>query len=592
MTFEIVPGNALGCRTNAHRHGWDGSICDDAAEWACGIEADFRSKYCQNEIPRCFHLHLFDEEDPHLVIPDSGVGWVLGRTPTAFDDQILLIWAPQAEEPRGLVSGRPAGSFMAGAYRIGNVERVEQRNHVEWKIRPHDDGWAYLGGLDLQAPRFIHLGGPYIKQVEANAVVTLFETGREAGAELNEVWTEAERDRLENFCNNLAEWQKIAEERASKLMGIPKRPMPKTRGQKGEGAKAGGGPGRKADEDGPELRQRTIPTPPKVQRPDPPDTFPLIEESKREAIRLAHGEETLAALSAAEKTRPLLILRGLPGVGKSHLALELIDDPNRQRTLIVPVSPLWRGREDLLGRTNRARQQFEPTGFTNFMRAAHLAWLEGDYSTRLVVFEHFDLAPPEAWLSEILLRASYPLEPNRDRTIHFEAESVRGWEGPSRTRLFLPPTVHFVATVDEPVRAEAFSPRLLDAAAVVRVSMTPARALELAEVKLEKAQLEVIETLDEALRDLAISFSLTEAHGLGSLLGEEEKLELEGWKAIDLILGQGILAKLEMLETDSVEERAHLALSEWCQSNEDELPGSAGGIRKWLEKGGRLGVTS
>jgi len=77
MTIDIIPGNALGCRTNAHRHGWDGSICEEAQDWACGIEAEFRAKYCAMGTPRCFHLHLFDEEDPHLVIPDSGVGWLL-----------------------------------------------------------------------------------------------------------------------------------------------------------------------------------------------------------------------------------------------------------------------------------------------------------------------------------------------------------------------------------------------------------------------------------------------------------------------------------------------------------------------------------
>lgn len=588
MTFEIVPGNALGCRTNAHRHGWDGSICDDAGDWACGIEADFRTKYCQNEIPRCFHLHLFAEDDPHLVIPDSGVGWILGRSASAFDDQLLLIWAPQAEEPRGLVSGRPAGSFMAGAYRIGAVERIEQRNHVEWKIHPHDDGWVYLGGLDLQAPRFLHLGGPYIKQVEASAVTALFVAAREAGAELNEMWTEAERDRLEHFCDHLAEWQRIAEERANELMGFQERPMPRARVARGDAKKEPDAMERAEDPEDPELRTRVIPTPPKAPREDPPEHFPLVEEVRREAVREGYGDAILSALLAAERTRPFVILRGLPGVGKSRLALDLIDDPNRQRTLVVPVSPQWRGRDDLMGRINRARQQFEPTPFTNFLRAAHLAWLDGDYSTRLVVFEHFDLAPAETWLWEILLRASYPLEPARDRTIQLEGESVRGWEGPSRTRIFLSPAVRFVATLDEPVRTGALTTRLLDTAAVVHLTLTPARALELAEVALTKKQLAGVEALDEALRALDISFSLTEARGLSALLAEKETLGADPSRALDLILGQGILAKLELLAPDTAPERAHLALAEWCGEHEQELPRFAEGLRRWLDSGARI----
>jgi hypothetical protein len=584
MTFEIVPGNALGCRTNAHRHGWDGSICDEAAEWACGIEADFRSKYCQGDIPRCFHLHLFDEEDPHLVIPDSGVGWILGRSPEAFDDQLLLIWAPRAEEPRGLISGRPAGSIMAGAYRIEGVERIEQRNHIEWRIHPYEDGWVYLGGLDLQAPRFIHLGGPYIKQVEATALPDMFEAGREAGADLNEVWTEAERDRLEHFCDGLKEWMGIAEERAEKLMGVPRRPIPDDRSPRTNQTRE--------HEDDPGLRTRVIPSPPKAPRPEPPESFPLVEASRQEAISQTYGADTLAEILAADLCRPLLILRGAPGVGKSRLALELIDDPGRQRTLIVPVSSTWRGPEDLLGRVNRARQQHEPTVFTNFLRAAHLAWLEGDYSTRVVVFEQLDLAQAENWLSDILLRIRYPADRIRDRTIHFEGDSARGWEGPARTKLFISPAVRFVATVDDPIRPGLFTPRLLDSAAVVPLSMKPAKALELGEVELDAPQIEAITELDRSAREFHTPFSLTDAHGLATLLKAKEELGLEDWRALDIILAQGMVSRLEFAANGELGEEVRGTLVAWSQANEEQLPTSCARLRHWLHEESLAEATS
>ncbi|MCB9913899.1 MAG: hypothetical protein H6828_01975 [Planctomycetes bacterium] len=582
MTFEIVPGNAIGCRTNAHRHGWDGSICEDACDWACGIEAEFRAKYCANDIQRCFHLHLFDDDEPHLVIPDSGVGWVLGEDATAFDDQILLIWAPQAEEPRGIVSGRPAGSFMAGAYRISHSERVEQRNHVEWKLHPHPDGWTFLGCLDVQAPRFIHLGGPYIKQVERAALAPLFESARQAGAETDEVWSEDERDRLVHFADHLEEWLDVAEQRALRFAAPGAKPAPRA-------ARAARPTAIRADviAPAPRLKTRAMPTPPKTPREAPPAHFPLFEESRGEAIERVYGAETLTALRAASLTQPLVILRGAPGVGKSRQALELIDDPKRERTLIVPVSASWRGRNDLLGYLNRGRNQFEPSRFTNFLRQAQLAWEQGDYATRIVVFENFDLNPPENWLSEVLLRASYPLDRAADRTFDLPGDSVRGWEGPAQTHVFLSPAVRFVATLDEPVRNEALSPRLLDKAAVVRLSVQPREALALTGVSVDKKMTGVIETLDACTRDLCASFTFSTAQSLKVCLEQLDDLGLDAWGALDLVLCQEVLSKLELAEPGL--DAAHLAaLVAWSEGPAKKLSECSRLVHAWGERGATI----
>ncbi len=576
MTFEIIPGNAIGCRTNAHRHGWDGSICEEACDWACGIEADFRSKYCSNEIARCFHLHLFDDDGPHLLIPDSGVGWVLGQDAEAFDDQILLIWAPQAEEPSGILAGRPAGSYMAGAYRVKNVERIEQRNHVEWKIHPYDDGWAFLGCLDVQAPRFIHLGGPYIKQVERSALAPLFEASCKAGEEVDEVWSEGERARLQHFAENIDEWSKIAAERAARFAAPA--PKPRSAPKSSERTEA------KASSSAPRLKTHVIPTPPKTPRPEPPKLFPLFDDSKAENIERVYGKQTLTALRAASITHPLVILRGAPGVGKSHQALELIDDPKRERTLIVPVSASWRGRNDLLGYLNRGRNQFEPSLFTNFLRAAQLAWEVGDYSPRMVVFENFDLNPPENWLSEVLLRASYPLERVADRTFDLPGDSVRGWEGPAQTSVFLSPAVRFVATVDDPVRSSALSPRLLDKAAVVRLSIQPREALALTGVSIDKQMVSAIEALDECTRSLFAAFSFTTAHSLKACLGQLDELGVDAWGAIDLVLCQEIFSKLELLDPATLDSQIASELLAWTEGPGEQLSECVQLLQSWSER--------
>lgn len=558
MTFDIFPGNALGCRTNAHRHGWDGSICEDAADWACGIEADFRQKYCQTGTPRCFHLHLFDDDGPHLTIPDSGVGWLLGKHPTAFDDQVLLIWAPHAEEPHGMVGGRPTGSFMAGAYRIESAERIEQRNHIEWKIRPYDDGWTYMGSLETQAPRFIHLGGPYIKQVERASIGALFESALEAGAETTEYWTAEEKERLEQFAGHVDEWLSIAEKRVKKLVGDSPAPAPEARERKNTQAPKAAKP-----EPEPELTTRLIPLPPKPPAVEPPDRFPLIAEAKRAKIEQLYGPYTLHSLQVAAMTHSMVLLSGLPGVGKSTLALDFIDDPKRERSLVVPVAADWNSPEQLFGRVQKATGAFEPTRFTNFMRAAELAWRAGDFSTRVVVFENFDLCPPEDWLSDIRIRLQYPANSITDRTIELGGQSVRGWAQGAEPRLFLSPAVRFVATVDEPLRKGTLTSRLLDDIGIVELNISTSDALKLSGANLTSKQLEALIGLDKCTRPFHAGILLTTAHSIATCLNRQEELGLDNWKIIDMVLCQEVLSKLELSPGEGMDETLGHRLVEW-----------------------------
>ena len=582
MTFDIVPGNALGCRTNAHRHGWDGSICEDAADWACGIEADFRQKYCATGTPRCFHLHLFDEDDPYLIIPDSGVGWLLGKHPTIFDNQILLIWAPQAEEPHGMVGGRPVGSFMAGAYRIEAAERIEQRNHVEWKIRPYADGWSYMGSLETQAPRFIHLGGPYIKQVERSALGPLFESALEAGAEITEFWTQDEKARLEHFARHVDEWLSVAESSAIEALG-PALP-----------ARAASTPTkeRKAPKSAPEpeLKTHLIPLPPKAPIVEPPDRFPLIADSKRQHIEEIYGTATLRSLLVASMTHPMVLLTGLPGVGKSTLALEFIDDPRRERSLVVPVSADWKGPEHLLGTLNQSTAVFEPSRFTNFMRVAENAWRAGDFSTRIVVFENFDLCKPEDWLSEIRIRLQYPASSNSDRTIDLGGESVRGWAAGSTPQLFLSPCVRFVATVDEPLRPGTLTARLLDDVGIVGLTISAADALRLSKAALTPKQVEAILALDTCCRPFQAGITFTTANAIATCVERQEELGVDSWKAIDMVLCQEILSKLELLTPSGIPDELGHRLVTWGEGPGKKVARTATRLTEFGERVSRAGI--
>ena len=160
-----------------------------------------------------------------------------------------------------------------------------------------------------------------------------------------------------------------------------------------------------------------------------------------------HGAQILQSLDVASLTKPLIILRGGPGVGKSTLATRLINDPKGERSIVVPVSSTWRGREDLLGYVNPLDGLFQTTAFTEFLIKAEEAWDRQDDRTRLVILEEFNLSQPEFWLSDILVRIEYDTRDRARRTIELGPGcSLKGQE--KRTGVYLAPSVRFVATIN------------------------------------------------------------------------------------------------------------------------------------------------
>jgi len=125
---------------------------------------------------------------------------------------------------------------------------------------------------------------------------------------------------------------------------------------------------------------------------------------------------------AVSLTKNILILTGNPGVGKSSLAIDLIDD--QERKLIVPVGSTWRGREDLLGYVNPISNEFEPTDFTRFLCKAETAWRKNDKRTFMIIFEEFNLSQPEYWFADILVRSQYSDEQEKLRMIELGGKSI------------------------------------------------------------------------------------------------------------------------------------------------------------------------
>jgi hypothetical protein len=311
-------------------------------------------------------------------------------------------------------------------------------------------------------------------------------------------------------------------------------------------------------------------------------TYPLIEkDSLKEKIKANYSKELLDALMAVSLTKNLLILTGSPGVGKSTLAIDLIDDPERR--LVVPVGSTWRGREDLLGYVNPISNEFEPTDFTKFLCKAEAAWRKGDKRTYLVIFEEFNLSQPEYWFADILIRSQYPDDQDKLRMIELGGKNIRGVTT-STSKVMISPALRFVSTVNNDHTTLSLSPRVLDRASIIELTLEPRATLDRAKLELEEKQIMSIEELDALLKYKNGMFSLRAADSLKRCIDNLQSLDMSNtWDALDIVMLQQVLSKVRLMVGDPANDSLMLGLEEWSESYGKYLRKCASLINSWTE---------
>lgn len=585
MNF-ITAGNAVGCTINSHRRGWDGSICRNAETWNCSAKQQFRTDFCQQGDPRCYHIHVFEEGTPYCLIDDLGIGWLLENYPDALNNQIMLFWGKRFQEPRGISEiNTRSKDYVFGAYRVQAVECVRINDFkTVWKIIPYHDGW-----IRFQQPHTLTVyyrtiqEGPYLKEINRVAVENLFKAAEQAvGPSAN--WIEPrDEERFNYFYQHLGDWfeqartdmQKVKQKMLASQQSSTRADPPivdEIEPIKGPFDQLKNLDVKKAD-----TEIRTYANPKRL----PP--YGLIEKENSQAkIRSIYGKDVLDALLAVSISRNMLILTGNPGVGKSTLANELIEDSERK--LIVTVGSTWRGREDLLGYVNPISNEFEPTEFSRFIARAEAAWRKNDRRTYLVIFEEFNLSQPEYWFADILARSQYPEEQEKLRTLELGGKSIRGMPNTQGGRIFLTPALRFVATINNDHTTLSLSPRVLDRAAIVELSLEARTTLERAALVLEEKQIMAIEELEELLKYKDAMFSLRAADSLKRCIEHREQLNLYSiWDALDIVLLQQVLTKVRLLVGDPANDGLLQGLEEWRESYGKNLRKCANLISSWGE---------
>jgi MoxR-like ATPase len=186
----------------------------------------------------------------------------------------------------------------------------------------------------------------------------------------------------------------------------------------------------------------------------------------------AMSEMLIRAYHVALQTRPLVILPGISGTGKTRLTRLYADAvhgipapaPANPYYLIVAVQPDWHNARDLLGYYNALTGVYHPTPFLRFLlRAA-----ADPQQTYFVCLDEMNLARPEYYLAP-LLSALETTEHTID--IGAPAAEVQSVTGETlRNLLRLPLNIRITGTVNVDESTHALSDKVLDRANMIELT--------------------------------------------------------------------------------------------------------------------------
>jgi hypothetical protein len=180
---------------------------------------------------------------------------------------------------------------------------------------------------------------------------------------------------------------------------------------------------------------------------------------------------TLRAYHVALQTRPLVILPGISGTGKTRLTRLYADavyaiPPGRENPfyLAVAVQPDWHNARDLLGYYNALTGSYHPTAFLRFMLQAAADPQQPYY----LCLDELNLARPEYYLAPILSAME-----TADGLIDLgapTAETPLVGGGALRNPMRLPVNLRITGTVNVDESTFALSDKLLDRANVIELT--------------------------------------------------------------------------------------------------------------------------
>lgn len=343
-----------------------------------------------------------------------------------------------------------------------------------------------------------------------------------------------------------------------------------------------------------EVVEERVELPPAHLREDrsiytPPFAGPPIESiiAAIAAWGYVYPPELIRSYHVALHTKPLVILPGISGTGKTRLTRLYADAVHSIVTgaenpfyLVVAVQPDWHNARDLLGYYNPLTERFQPTPTLRMLlRAA-----ADPANPYFICLDEMNLARPEYYLAPIL-SALETTEHTLDLGIPAEVAQAATGET-LRNPIRLPLNVHLIGTVNVDESTFTLSDKLLDRANVI----------ELTAVDLDTWRTHYRGNFDSAAWNLLVALQpILAAAGqpFGYRAVEEIGRYLEGAAgvlepatALDLQIKQKLLPKLRGEATP----RFRQALRD-LNALLEPYPQSAAKVRAMLERLEREGYT-
>jgi hypothetical protein len=314
------------------------------------------------------------------------------------------------------------------------------------------------------------------------------------------------------------------------------------------------------------------------------------------ASGFTYDDRILRAYHVALQTKPLVILPGISGTGKTRLtrlyadAVHNIPSPTLENPyyLLVAVQPDWHNARDLLGYYNGLTGMFHPTPLLRFMHRAMSEPLQPFYAC----LDELNLARPEYYLAPIL-SALETAEHLLD--LGAPGAAVTTPDGLTLRNPFrLPLNVALTGTVNVDESTFALSDKLLDRANVI----------ELSEIDLDAYRRNHQGPIDPLAWPVLVELNDIVTRG-GQPFGYRTVTEILRYlemartvlpvdQALDLQIKQKILPKLRGEDNTRFRrmlEEVVAVLGSAASDGMARFPESAQKARKMLERLGREGYT-
>jgi 5-methylcytosine-specific restriction protein B len=188
----------------------------------------------------------------------------------------------------------------------------------------------------------------------------------------------------------------------------------------------------------------------------------------------ANHNDRVSAFVSSLMTKPLVILTGLSGSGKTQIAIRFGEWLGKDRMLVAPVRPDWTGAEALFGYedalkpVNNANAAWAVPETLQFLLKAAA---DSNYPY-LLVLDEMNLAHVERYFADVLsgMESNQPCLPNLER----DSDGFWRLKQNEPDKITLPNNVFIVGTVNVDETTYMFSPKVLDRANTFEFRVTAA----------------------------------------------------------------------------------------------------------------------